>query len=167
MVERLRWARYFNVPTVAATPPNFPPLTLTAMRAVNAASLLADPAGQQTSPAAQAAIITALDAFFAAYWVRGEDVTQKDVLHGVLGTIAGGDQRKVERILEVAGGEGKQALLRNTELAFAEGAFGLPWMVCENERGETEGFWGVDHLGCVLDFLGLEKPRTAEWKAML
>ena len=28
----------------------------------------------------------------------------------------------------------------------------------ENDRGEKEGFWGVDHLSAVLDFFGLEKP---------
>lgn len=166
MTERTRWARYFNVPMIADTPPNFPPLTLSVMRGITAISLLAAP--EQTSPEAQAAIVKALDVFYDSYWVRGQDITSKDVVAGALGRIAGGgDEGKVARILEVAGGEGKQVLLRNTDLAFAEGAFGLPWMVCENDRGEKEGFWGVDHLGCVLDFLGLEKPRTGGWKAML
>lgn len=165
MVERRRWARYFSVPMIAETPPNFPPLTLSVMRAVNAISHLAGT--EQTAPAAQAAIVRALDAFYEAYWVQGRVITDKDVVSDVLGKIAGGDEAEVARIVEVAGGEGKQMLLRNTDLAFAEGAFGLPWMVCENDRGEKEGFWGVDHLGCVLDFMGLEKPRTGAWKAML
>ncbi|CAN8104352.1 unnamed protein product [Discula destructiva] len=165
MTERTRWARYFNVPIIAETPPNFPPLTLTVMRAVNAISHLSD--HEQTSPEAQRAIIKALDAFYDAYWVQGQLITDKDVLSSVLGKVVDGDPAKVAKILEVASGEGKQMLLKNSDLAFAEGAFGLPWMVCENDRGEKEGFWGVDHLGCVLDFMGLEKPRTGGWKAML
>jgi hypothetical protein len=62
---------------------------------------------------------------------------------------------------------GKKALLENTDKAFAEGAFGLPWMVCTNSKGQKEGFWGVDHLGQVIHFLGLEKPEGRGWKAVL
>lgn len=165
MTERVRWAKYFNVPIIKETPPNFPPLTLTVMRAICALSHIASP-NNPTAPAAQSAIIKALDEFYTAYWVQGRIVTEKDVLHDVLGK-AVSNEVTVDKVLEVAGGEGKQLLLRNTEKAFEEGAFGLPWMVCENVRGEKEGFWGVDHLGCVLEFLGIEKPRTGTWKAML
>jgi 2-hydroxychromene-2-carboxylate isomerase len=63
--------------------------------------------------------------------------------------------------------EGKDLLLKNTDKAFEDGAFGLPWFKCTNSKGETEGFWGVDHLGQVTDFLGLERPKTGGWKAML
>lgn len=149
-------------------PPNFPPLTLTVMRAINAISLLTGK--EQTSPEAQQAIIRALDIFYEAYWVQGKVITDKNVLAETLGKIVGGGDAssdEVAKVLEVASGEGKQILLKNTDLAFAEGAFGLPWMVCENDRGEKEGFWGVDHLGCMLDYLGIEKPRTGGWKAML
>lgn len=53
--------------------------------------------------------------------------------------------------------EGKKLLVENTEKADkVEQAFGLPWFVCENAKGEKEGFWGVDHLGCVVRFMGLE-----------
>ena len=68
--------------------------------------------------------------------------------------------------MEQAGTTGKRILVENTDTAFAAGAFGLPWMVCTNgENGRSEGFWGVDHLGQVLQFLNL--PRPKEWKAML
>lgn len=150
---------------VANTPPNFPPLTLTVMRAINALSFLTGK--EQTSPEAQKVIVNALDLFYDAYWVRGEVITDKEVVAGILGKIVGGDQGKVAKVMEVAGGEGKKMLLANSDLAFAEGAFGLPWMVCENGKGEREGFWGVDHLGCLVDFMGLEKPTTGGWKAML
>jgi hypothetical protein len=42
-------------------------------------------------------------------------------------------------------------------------------MVCTNAAGEKEGFWGVDHLGQVAQFLGLDRTKGKEkgWKAML
>ncbi len=70
-------------------------------------------------------------------------------------------------MLEAAGTEGKTILLENTETAYADGAFGLPWMVCTNRAGQTEGFWGVDHLGQVVQFLGLQKPQQGGWRAVL
>lgn len=36
-----------------------------------------------------------------------------------------------------------------------------------NSKGEKEGFWGFDHLGQVVEFLGLEKPKNGGWRAML
>ena len=54
---------------------------------------------------------------------------------------------------------------RNTDRALEEGAFGLPWFVATNAKGETEGFWGFDHLGLVIEHLGLE--RGGELKALL
>lgn len=164
MNERARMARYFNVPIIKEAPPNFPPLTLTVMRAICAISHIT---GQpQTAPQAQKAIIKSLDAFYEAYWIQGRIITDKDVVLDVVKKIVG-SPGEVEKVLEVSGGEGKQQLVKNTDLAFAEGAFGLPWMVCENDRGEKDGFWGCDHMGLVLDFLGIEKPKTGGWKAML
>lgn len=160
-------ARYFNVPIVAETPAGFPPLTLSVMRTICA---IGQATGQpQTSPAAQEAIIRALDAFYAAFWGQGRDITDKGVQSDVLGQIVRSSEGKTDvgRIAELVGTEGKRILLENTELALSEGAFGLPWMVCENEKGERDGFWGCDHLGLVLDFLGIEKPRAGGWKAML
>jgi len=63
-------------------------------------------------------------------------------------------------------------LEENTASAFKEGAFGLPWWVAENPAGEKETFWGIDHMGLVVDHLGLQNP-TAEsmsgrgWGVML
>lgn len=70
-------------------------------------------------------------------------------------------------VMEMAGKEGKEVLAKNTDKALAEGAFGLPYFVATNEKGETEGFWGVDHLGQVTQHLGLRKPTTGGWKALL
>lgn len=164
MNERLRWAKYFNVPINADTPEGFPPLTLNVMRSIVAMGHLAGDGKPLSSQPAQAAIVKALDAFFEAYWVKNRNVVDKDVMADIL-KAAGADVAKVTELS--AGGEAKQTLLRNTDQAFADGAFGLPWFVCENDKGEREGFWGVDHLGVVLDFLGLEKPRAGGWRAML
>jgi len=49
-------------------------------------------------------------------------------------------------VLEMAGKEGKEILGKNTDAALADGAFGLPWFVATNAKGEKETFWGVDHL---------------------
>ena len=67
----------------------------------------------------------------------------------------------------MAAKEGKALLLENTDKALADGAFGLPWFACTNSKGEKESFWGVDHLGQVTHFLGLDKPQTGGWQALL
>lgn len=59
-------------------------------------------------------------------------------------------------IQESQGEQAKRKLTENTERAFQSGAFGLPWFECVNGRGEREGFWGFDHLGVVVRFLGLD-----------
>jgi 2-hydroxychromene-2-carboxylate isomerase len=70
-------------------------------------------------------------------------------------------------VLDGAAKEGKSILTENTEKAFADGAFGLPWIMATNSSGQTEGFWGVDHLGLVISFLGFEKPNDGGWKSLL
>jgi hypothetical protein len=44
-------------------------------------------------------------------------------------------------------------------------------MMCTNAAGETEGFFGVDHLGQVAEFLGLRKDggegKVSGWRALL
>ena len=93
--------------------------------------------------------------------------------------------------------EVKKLLAEKTNEAMDAGAFGLPWFVGEfafsfllllapmdrvlskrtvltcavvvatNSKGEKEGFWGFDHIGQMVDHLGLERPQTGGWKAML
>lgn len=70
-------------------------------------------------------------------------------------------------VLEMAGKEGKELLSKNTDEALADGAFGLPWFVATNEKGQTETFWGVDHIAQVTEHLGLAKPNTGGWRAVL
>lgn len=55
----------------------------------------------------------------------------------------------------------KSLLRKNTAEAVARGACGLPWITATNHSGNTESFWGFDHLGQVIQFLGLEKLQSA------
>jgi len=158
-VERRRWARLFSIPIAEKTPEGFPPLTLTIMRALCALTVLHP--GKEGQPI----LIKCLDALFHSYWVELRKTNEKDVLAEVLSGVLGEEETK--NVMEMAAKEGKEVLLKNTDKAFADGAFGLPWFVATNSKGETQGFWGVDHLGQVTDHLGLEKPRTGGWKALL
>jgi 2-hydroxychromene-2-carboxylate isomerase len=69
--------------------------------------------------------------------------------------------------MEMAPKEGKELLAKNTDQALEDGAFGLPWFVAENSKAERETFWGVDHLGLVVQHLGIEKPKMGGWNALL
>lgn len=69
--------------------------------------------------------------------------------------------------MEIAGKEGKKKLAENTDEAFGKGAFGLPWLLCTNGAGQDEAFWGVDHLGQVVQHLGLTMPQRKGWKSLL
>jgi 2-hydroxychromene-2-carboxylate isomerase len=80
------------------------------------------------------------------------------------------DTKLTTAVLADAATTGKQTLIENTDQAFADGAFGLPWMVCTNANGKTEGFWGVDHIGQVAQFLGLDRTKglgKSGWRAVL
>ncbi|KAK0626130.1 thioredoxin-like protein [Immersiella caudata] len=158
--ERLRWAKHFSIPISTSLPVDFPANTLPVQRALCAL-------GDLESKEGQGKLVRALDGLYAAYWVRGEAVHQAEVLRGVLEGVFG--REETERVLAEAKTVGKTRLTENTERAFKEGAFGLPWMVCTNGKGVTEGFWGVDHLGCVVEFMGLEreKAKGKAWKALL
>ncbi|KAK3946230.1 HCCA isomerase/glutathione S-transferase kappa [Diplogelasinospora grovesii] len=156
--ERLRWASHFNIPITHEMPPDFPPLTLHIMRA--ACALQQD--DDNTTPDR---MIRALDHLFARYWVDRAPTHQPDVLKEELVKIFG--LQDTEKILKDAAGPAKKQLIENTDLAFSEGAFGLPWMVCTNSKGEKEGFWGVDHLGQIVRFLGVQRPGEGGWKAVL
>ncbi|OAA55969.1 Thioredoxin-like fold protein [Niveomyces insectorum RCEF 264] len=156
--ERLRWARAFNVPMKEEAPPGFPPLTLTAMRALCVVAQLDDGHGQKK-------FLGVLDALFRQLWVEHQPVHEPATVKETLGSVLG--REEADKVMGQIGTAGKRILAENTDKAFADGAFGLPWMVCTNATGQTESFWGVDHLGQVTQFLGLQKPRDGGWRAVL
>jgi len=158
-VERLRWAKAFNIPMKEVTPEGFPPMTLNIMRALCALTAL-HPGDEGQKP-----LTKCLDALYEAFWVHHMKTNEKDMLAQILSDVLG--KHEAEKVLEMAGKEGKAILSKNTDLALADGAFGLPWFVATNSKGETETFWGVDHLGQVTQHLALEKPKMGGWKSVL
>ncbi|KAJ5175257.1 uncharacterized protein N7482_001134 [Penicillium canariense] len=155
-VERRRWAKYFSVPISDNPPDGFPPRTLAVQRALAAIS--------HKSPAKLPLVIEAL---WHSFWVEsnskiGEPAGFTPVLDGVLG------QQATEEVLSaITQPEIKEILASNTDRAFTAGAFGIPWFECTNSAGESEGFWGIDHLGQVVDFLWLDRSRDPGFKALL
>ncbi|CCC07355.1 unnamed protein product [Sordaria macrospora k-hell] len=167
-IERLRWARAFSIPIISDMPPNFPPNTLPTQRVL--AGIEASSSSQSQQSQSQSAIIAALDALYKAYWVNGTPVHEPAHLRSVLASPLEGGEAAADKVLAAAQtAEVKQRLVQNTDQAFADGAFGLPWFTCTNSKGETEGFWGVDHLGQVVQFLGLDRGVSGNggWKSVL
>ncbi|KAK8086139.1 hypothetical protein PG994_001113 [Apiospora phragmitis] len=156
--ERLRWARAFGVPMKETTPANFPPNTLHTMRAVCTLS-------RQEGSESQDKLVRALEALYAAMWTEHAEIAKPDVFGPLLVKVLG--EETAGKALADASTVGKTALKENTDKAFADGAFGLPWMVCTNAQGQTEGFWGVDHMGQVLQFMELPRPCEGGWKSVL
>lgn len=157
-VERFRWAEQFKIPIAPKVPEGFPVLTLATMRAMSYLHV--------KHP--QEELVKALDALYQSFWVGGNGGVGKaegdkgfgKILEGVL------KQEVLEDVLANVGSKtAKDALMANTDAAFDNGAFGLPWFRCESAEGKTESFWGFDHLGQVLKFTGLEKE--GDLKALL
>ncbi|CAL5873738.1 uncharacterized protein PFLUO_LOCUS8020 [Penicillium psychrofluorescens] len=154
--ERLRWAKYFSVPVCADTPEGFPVRTLAVQRAMCAVS--------QKSPEKVESVI---DALYRSFWVeRNSKIGGPDGFTPILEDVLG--KQKAQDVLSAMGQPDIKAILTsNTDHAFKIGAFGLPWFECTNSRGETEGFWGIDHLGQVVDFLGLDRSVDKGFRAVL
>lgn len=108
----------------------------------------------------------ALDVLYEELWTEPNesDLPDPKVFGPILSKVLG--EEVVRENLERMGTpEVKGQLVKNTDQALNEGAFGLPWFQCENGRGEKEGFWGFDHLGQVVRFLELD--CKGEVRAML
>ncbi|ETN38835.1 uncharacterized protein HMPREF1541_06875 [Cyphellophora europaea CBS 101466] len=161
-VERHRWARIFGIPMCGPQPPGFPVNMLKPDRAL--AYLHAKHPTH---------LPTALDAVFHQFWGLPESnvkVAQPDGEHGFLAALEKALPKEVfEGVREGWNGDvAKGRLGDNTKMAEGQGVFGLPWFACENGKGEKEGFWGVDHLGQVVRFMGLEARGGGEvLKALL
>ncbi|KAL4910958.1 hypothetical protein BDW74DRAFT_4304 [Aspergillus multicolor] len=154
--ERIRWSRYFSVPISEISPEGFPPNTIAVQRALTAIS--------QQAPEK---LVTATEAVWQEFWVKGDGkATQPEVFGPLLEKILGAELAK--GVIEAANGPDiKSRLSANTQQAYDSGAFGLPWFECTNSKGEKEGFWGIDHLGQVVDFLGLDCSLDRGFRAVL
>ena len=151
-VERLRWARQFQIPMSEGYPKGFPKPVIHLQRFLTSVWL----DGNQ-KPGNQEMLVKVVDKLWETLWTKLDagDVSDPKVFARILAPVLGEDvvKRHVEASVTP---EVKKQLIQNTELSFKEGAFGLPWYKCENPKGEVEGFWGFDHLGQVTRFMDLD-----------
>ncbi|KAI9930973.1 hypothetical protein ASPWEDRAFT_34510 [Aspergillus wentii DTO 134E9] len=154
--ERDRWARYFDVPMIKHFPEDFPPMTLEAQRALCAIN--------QRIPEK---LLGVTEELYRSIWIHGNmKVGQGAALAAVLERVLG--KNDADAIIKATKEPEIKALVAsNTDRAFKDGAFGLPWFECTNAQGKTEGFWGIDHLGQVVDFLGLQRRLDNGFRALL
>lgn len=153
MRERLRWARLFDVPMHDEVVSNFPPNTMHTMRAL---AVITD----------QQQLGHVVERLYDDFFVHHKAIETKDVFEPILRGVLGAEA--ADQVIGKAGSEGKAALKANTDKAYDAGAFGAPWFMCTRSDGQTDCFWGVDHMGQLSDFLGLEKPlASGGWKAVL
>lgn len=145
-VERLRWARQFNIPMSQGFPAGFPKSTLHVQRFLTALNM----SHPELLP-------KALDALFEALWTEPNESALPDpkVFAQVLAKVLPEEVVK-DGVARMGSAEVKSELMRCSNQAFDNGAFGLPWFQCTDVEGRVEGFWGFDHLGQVVRFLGLD-----------
>jgi len=156
-LERQRWARLFSIPMADDTPDGFPPNTVNVQRALTALHM------EQPDKVAPT-----LEALYHAFWVERQPMPKPEVAIPCFAKGMGCSESDAKALFEKGSKPDVKALLvKNTDVAFSTGAFGLPWFVATNSKGEEEGFWGFDHLGQVVEHLGLSRPSSGGWKAML
>ncbi|KAJ6106912.1 thioredoxin-like protein [Penicillium capsulatum] len=155
-LERIRWAKYFSVPVADRAPDGFPQRTLAVQRALCAVA--------ENVPSQMPSV---LEALYRSFWVdRNAKIGEPEGFIPVLEKVLGKNTTQ-DIVSAIARPEIKTQLTANTDRAFKSGAFGLPWFECTDAKGNTEGFWGIDHLGQVVDFLGLDRSRDAGFRAVL
>jgi 2-hydroxychromene-2-carboxylate isomerase len=91
---------------------------------------------------AQDKLVEYSQALFAAYWGRGEDVSEEDVLAAIV-TSLGMDSAAF--LVDIARQENKDKLRANTEEVIARGAFGSPTIYINDD----DMYFGNDRLPLV------------------
>ena len=120
-----RWAAFYKVPLCGFDEVVFPLNTILPMRVATAA--LQDGRGDEFARLV-----------LSAYWGQGKNVSEAEVLGGLLEEMGDG----AERFLEAAQDQPiKDALRATTDEAVARGAFGAPAIFVGREQ-----FWGNDRL---------------------
>ncbi|KAL4767553.1 thioredoxin-like protein [Aspergillus nidulans var. acristatus] len=92
---------------------------------------------------------------FESFWYRHLDISSPENLAIALGTVF--DKAQIQEILAGANKpETKQALTDVTTKAVKElGAFGCPWFMVHDGKGNVEPFFGSDRFHFMWDYLGL------------
>ncbi len=126
-----RWAERFGAPF--ALPAAHPMRTVRALR-----TLLALPHSRWPA---------AIEALYAAYWQRGDDITRPDVIAIALRGARGITEDEIHAALEGADSEViKDELRRRTEEAIALGMFGAPAWILRRSGEAPLLIWGQDRL---------------------
>jgi 2-hydroxychromene-2-carboxylate isomerase len=133
--DLLRLARHFNIPY--RFPPNFPVLTLLALRGATAL----EKSGHPRRLDYHAAV-------FRAYWRDERDISDEAIWREIVGEIGiDADALMAEATSEPV----KTALKEATEEAANRGLFGAPSFFVDNEM-----YWGMDRLFLIEKALGVE-----------
>ncbi|KAJ5713895.1 uncharacterized protein N7483_011076 [Penicillium malachiteum] len=141
--ERLYWSRRFGVPMSDAIPEGFPAPTSDIQTAL---CLI----GQECPEKLR----------------RDTKIVTRERFMAVIESQLG--QETAERIKnKLENSDASEVLLSGTQRAFDNGAFGLPWFECVNTEGSMEGFWGIDHLGRLADFLKLDTSLDQGFRTLL
>ncbi|THY49671.1 putative 2-hydroxychromene-2-carboxylate isomerase [Aureobasidium pullulans] len=145
-------------------PKNFPPFTLHVMRAL---AVVEDKHASMLE--------NSIAALYKGMWVSNKSIHEPAVFGAILSEVLGEERAKEvvedrQLLMEKSQStkpEAKAKLQKNTDMAFEEGAFGLPWFVATNAQGEVDRFWGFDHMGLMVEHLGLDGGDLKELRAML
>jgi 2-hydroxychromene-2-carboxylate isomerase len=138
-------------------PPQFPILTLPTQRLLTALAL-----GSHSCCVPKAGL-----ALFQAFWVEHKRIDDPAVMYEVLSKPEVLGEANTKEVMEQMGSKAvKDKLSANTQASFDVGSFGLPWFEVEDGNGNTESFWGVDHLGMMAHFLGVDAPVFESWKGL-
>ena len=108
-----------------------------------------------------------MTALFRRFWIDLKPVSKPEVCKNVLIEVLGSEEEADEIMKKASGTEAKELLKSNTDEAFRSGSFGAPWFEAENGKGEKKGFWGINHLGLMVEFLELERGRDAAFRSLL
>jgi 2-hydroxychromene-2-carboxylate isomerase len=156
--EREYFAKRFQVPFSPSgkMPEPFPQNTLPTMRSMCALQLV--------RPDKLDEYMTAL---CKKFWIDLEPVSKPEVFGKVLAEVLGSEEEAKKVLRKTGEAEAKKLLTTNTEEAFKSGSFGAPWFEAVNSRGDKLGFWGINHLGLMIEFLGLEKGSDRAFKSLL
>jgi 2-hydroxychromene-2-carboxylate isomerase len=129
-----RWADLFGVPF--ALPAAHPQRTVLALR-----TLLGLP--REAWPAA-------IEAIYAAYWQRSEDVTRPEIIAGALHTAGVADAVIADAAARADSAAIKDELRQRTDEAIGLGIFGAPaWVIRGSDGAAPRLLWGQDRMAWV------------------
>jgi hypothetical protein len=150
MYDSARAKRYFGVPNIK-TPDFFPILSLLPQRAL-----------VYVKEAQSESFTQVFLDIFHAMWENGLDVSKPEVLGQVLSKRF--KESEVKSILEKANSAPyKQCLNDNTKEALDRGAFGCPWYLVRNSKGEEEPFFGSDRYASLTSMFLLPSGYAMQW----